>query len=187
MVTLREVLAETGDRMQKSIDALTRELNSIRTGMASPALVEHLMVEYYGVPTALNQLASISVPEPRVLQIQPWDKQSLVDVEKGILKSELGLVPNNDGAIIRITIPTLTEERRRELVRLVGKKAEEGLVSIRNIRRDYLERLRAMEKGKDLSKDEARKAQDQLQEVTDSHTRQMDDLRQSKEAEVMEV
>ena len=187
MTTEQENLAETEARMRKSVEALARELSSIRTGRASPALVEHLMVEYYGAATPLNQLASISVPEARVLLIQPWDKQVVADVEKSILKSDLGLVPNNDGSVIRINIPTLTEERRRELVRLVGQKVEDAHVAARNIRRDSLGRLREMEKDKSLSKDEGRHAQEQLQQLTDTYIGQMDDLRQNKEAEVMEV
>ncbi len=187
MVSTQDVLSETDSRMQKSIDSFKRELNSIRTGRASPALVESLMVDYYGVPTALNQMASVSVPEAQVLMIQPWDKQVLKEVEKSILKSDLGLVPNNDGNVIRINIPTLTEERRRELVRLVGRKAEEGNVALRNIRRDSLERFRKMERAKELSKDEVRRAQDQLQELTNAYIARMDALQQEKEAEVMEV
>ena len=187
MTTVQENLAETDTRMRKSVEAMSRELSSIRTGRASPGLVESLMVEYYGAPTPLNQLASISVPEARVLLIQPWDKQALRDVEKSILKSDLGLVPNNDGTVIRINIPTLTEERRRELVRLVGQKAEEAHVAVRNIRRDTLGRLREMEKDKSLSRDDGSRAQEQLQQLTDAHISQMDNLRQEKEAEVMEV
>ena len=187
MATVQEVLAETDARMQKSVDALSRELRSIRSGRASPALVENLKVEYYGTPTPLNQLASISVPEARMLTIQPWDKQALQDVQKSILKSDLGLVPNNDGEVIRINIPTLTEERRRELVRLVGRKVEEAHVAARNIRRDSLESIRAMEKDKTLSGDEGRRAQAQLQRVTDAFIAMMDQLREEKEAEVMEV
>ena len=187
MATAKEVLGEIDTRMGRSVEVLVRELNSIRTGRASPALVEDLMVDYYGVPTPLNQLASISVPEARVLMIEPWDKQSMVDVEKGILKSDLGLVPNNDGTAIRLGIPTLTEDRRRELVRLVGRKVEDAHVSVRNIRRDGLETLRGMEKDKTLSKDDGRRAQEQLQAVTDGHIREMDKLRQEKETEVMEV
>lgn len=173
--------------MQRSVDALKRELNTIRTGRASPTLVEHLTVEYYGAPTPMNQLASISVPEARVLMIQPWDKQSIKDVERSILTSDLGLVPNNDGTAIRINIPVLTEERRKELVRLVGRKVEDGLVSLRNIRRDSLENFRAMERGKELSQDESRRAQDQLQTLTNAFSDQMNRLKQDKEAEVMEV
>ena len=187
MVTVQEVLTETAPRMEKSVDSLGRDLNSIRTGRATPALVENLTVDYYSVPTPLNQLASISVPEPRVLMIQPWDKQSLKDVEKSILKSDLGLVPNNDGSIIRINIPTLTEERRLELVRLLRRKVEEAYVSVRNIRRDSLEQLRSMERNKDLSQDESRRAQEELQKLTDSYVSRMDSLREKKESEVMEV
>lgn len=187
MATPEEVLANTDSRMQRSVDALKRELNTIRTGRASPTLVEHLTVEYYGAPTPMNQLASISVPEARVLMIQPWDKQSIKDVERSILTSDLGLVPNNDGTAIRINIPVLTEERRKELVRLVGRKVEDGLVSLRNIRRDSLENFRAMERGKELSQDESRRAQDQLQTLTNAFSDQMNRLKQDKEAEVMEV
>ena len=173
--------------MRKSVEALNRELGSVRTGRASPALIEGLMVDYYGAPTALNQLATISVPEARLLMVQPWDGEALKSVEKGILASDLGLVPNNDGSVIRINIPALTEERRKELVRLVGRKVEEGHVAIRNIRRDAIEQLRRMEKEGDLSKDGLRRAQDQLQRLTDSYIGRMDSHRAEKEAEVMEV
>lgn len=187
MTTERDVLTETDSRMQRSVEALKRELASIRTGRATPALVENLMVDYYGVPTPLNQVASISVPEARVLLIQPWDKQSLRDVEKGILRSDLGLVPNNDGSVVRINIPTLTEERRRDLVRLVGRKVEEAHVAVRNIRRDGVSKFRDMEKNKDVSHDENRRAQEQLQRMTDASIGQMDMVRKEKEAEVTEV
>ena len=187
MATMEEVLADTSSRMQKSIEALHRDLNTVRTGRASPALVENIMIDYYGVPTPMNQLATISVPEARVLMIQPWDKQVMKDVEKGILTSDIGLVPNSDGTAIRINIPALTEERRKELVRMVGRKIEEGLVSIRNIRRDSLETFRSMEKNKDLSQDDSHRAQDQLQSITDGFAVQMNDIRADKESEVMEV
>ena len=187
MATSDEILLETDERMQKSVEALKRELNTIRTGRASPALVETLMVEYYGVPTPMNQLASISVPEARVLMIQPWDRQSIKDVERSILMSDLGLMPNSDGTAIRLILPIPTEERRRELVRLVGRKVEDGLVSIRNIRRDSLGEFRSMERNKELSQDESRYAQEQLQEITDAFSSQMQDMKQEKEAEVMEV
>jgi len=187
MATQTEVLADTGSRMEKSVEALNRELSTIRTGRASPALVENLTVDYYGVPTPLVQLASISVPEARSLMIQPWDKQTLKEVEKSILKSDLGLVPNNDGNLIRISIPTLTEERRKDLVKLVRRKVEEGYVSLRNIRRDSLETFRAMKGDKELSQDESRRAQNDLQQLTDSFVAQMDELQEEKKAEVMEV
>lgn len=186
MATAEDVLLETDDRMQKSVDALKRELNTIRTGRASPALVETLTVEYYGIPTPMNQLASISVPEARVLMIQPWDKQSIKDVERSILMSDLGLTPNNDGTAIRLNLPVLTEERRRELVRLVGRKVEDGLVSIRNIRRDSLGEFRAMERNKEISQDESRYMQEELQEITNAFSSQMQEMKQEKEAEVME-
>ena len=187
MATVQEVLSQTGARMNKSVDALKSDLSAIRTGRASPALIENLMVDYYGVPTPLNQMASISIPEARLLMIQPWDKQVLKEIEKGILKSDLGLVPNNDGNVIRISIPTLTEERRRELVRLVGRKVEEGHVAVRNIRRDGVDQVRQMERAGELSKDDSRRAQSQIQELTDSYVGQMDAIGQEKEAEVMEV
>ena len=187
MATVEEVLSETSSGMSRSVDALKRELGAIRTGRASPTLVESLMVDYYGVPTPLNQLASISIPEARVIMIQPWDKQAMSDVEKGILKSDLGLMPNNDGTVIRINIPMPTEERRKELVRLVGRKVEDALVSLRNVRRDGLEQFRKMEREKDISQDDGRRAQEQLQGLTDSYGEQMNALKADKEAEVMEV
>ena len=187
MATVEEILSDTDSRMQKSTEALKRELNAIRTGRASPALVESLMVDYYGVPTPLNQLASVSVPEARVLMIQPWDKQALKDVEKSILKSDLGLTPNNDGNAVRINIPLLTEERRRDLAKLVRRKVEEAHVAVRNVRRDSLERFREMEKAKDVSQDEGKRAQDQLQKLTDAYISQTDTQREEKESEVLEV
>ena len=187
MATEQNILSDTDSRMEKSVEALKRELNTVRTGRASPSLVENLMVDYYGVPTPIHQLATISVPEARLLMIQPWDKRSLKDVEKGVLKSDLGLVPNNDGNLIRISIPSLTEERRQELSRLVARKTEEGHVAVRNIRRDCLEQFRQMEKNKELSQDETRRAQDRLQKLTDSYIVQMDVVRKDKETEVMEV
>jgi len=187
MATVEEVLIEINASMQKSVEALTKDLGSVRTGRASPALVENLLVDYYGVPTPLNQIGAISVPEARSLMIQPWDKQALEDIEKAILISDLGLVPNNDGTVIRINIPALTEERRRDLVKMVGRKVEDAHVAVRNIRRDGLERLRRMERDKSLAQDVGRRAQEQLQKVTDTNISKMDDLREIKETEVMEV
>ena len=187
MATVEELMEDTELRMTGAVDALRRELNAIRTGRASPALVENLAVDYYGTPTPLNQLASISVPEARSLMIQPWDKQSLRDVERSILTSDMGLVPNNDGTTIRISIPQLTEERRRELVRLVGRKVEDAHVAARNVRRDTLDKFRKMERDKELSQDESRRAQGDLQKVTDRYIEEMDLLKMEKEEEVMEV
>ena len=186
MPTVQEIMVETEDRMGKSVAALSRELDAIRTGRASPALLDNLSVDYYGAPTPLKQIASISVPEARVLMVQPWDKQAVQAIEKGILTSDLGLVPNTDGAVIRIVIPTLTEERRRDLVRVVKSKVEDAHVAARNVRRDGLEKLRAEERGKNISRDDGRRAQTQLQQITDAHISRMDALGQDKEAEVME-
>jgi ribosome recycling factor len=149
-------------------------------------LVERLPVEYYGTPTPLNQLATISIPEPRLLTIRPWDPNALADIEKAILKSELGLTPSNDGKIIRLTIPRLTEERRQELVKIVGKRVEEGKVAIRNIRRDAIEDLRELESEKLISEDEFYRAKDDVQEVTDEFVVKMDEIGRDKEREITE-
>ena len=187
MTTIKEVLEDSDVRKKRSVEALKRDLATIRTGRASPALIENILVDYYGSSTPLNQMASISVPEARLLVIQPWDRQSLPAVERAILKNDLGLNPSNDGTVLRLAIPQLTEERRRELVRLVRKKAEDGRVEVRNIRRSILERLRALEKDKEISQDESKRAQDQLQKMTDLHIAQMDSIAEEKEKEVMEV
>ena len=180
-------LADAEARMQKAVDALKRDLATIRTGRASPALVEHLMIEYYGVPTPLNQLATISVPEARLIIIQPWDRQALSSIERGVLKSNLGLNPTNDGTVIRLPIPQPTEERRRELVKVLKRRVEEGRVAVRNVRRDIVERLRAIERNKDLSQDENQRTQGQLQQLTDANIAHIESLAAEKEAEVMEV
>ncbi len=187
MATVEEVMDDTSTRMEKSVQALKRELGSIRTGRASPALVENLMVDYYGVPTPLNQIAGVSVPEARLLMIQPWDRTAMKEIEKSIMKSDLGLMPNSDGTVVRINIPQLSEERRRDLVRLVGRKVEDGHVAVRNIRRSGLESFRSMQRNKELSEDELRRAQSDLQELTDLHIGEMDDMKKDKENEVMEV
>ena len=187
MAEVEEVLEDAGGRMEKSVGALERELGSIRTGRASPRLVENLLVDYYGVPTPMNQIASITAPEARLLVIQPWDRSALKEVEKSILRSDLGLTPNSDGAVVRISIPTLTEERRRDLARLVGRKVEDGRVAVRNIRRSGVESFRTMERNKELSEDESRRAQGEVQALTNLYIGQMDEMEKAKEAEVMEV
>lgn len=183
---IKDVLKETEERMNKAVDALRDSLVTIRTGRASPALVERLPVEYYGTPTPLNQLATISVPEPRLLTIRPWDPNALADIEKAILKSELGLTPSNDGRILRLTIPRLTEERRQELVKIVGKRVEEGKIAIRNIRRDAMEDLRELESEKLISEDEFYRAKDDVQEITDKFVVRMDEIGRDKEREIRE-
>jgi ribosome recycling factor len=184
---IEKVLAEAEQRMKKAVDALRRELVSIRTGRATPGLVDRILVDYYGTLTPINQLASISVPESRLLLIQPWDRNSLQAIEKAILKSDLGLNPSNDGQFIRLVLPQLTEERRKELVRVVHKKVEEGKVAIRNIRRDAHDRLRALEREKQVSADDQRRGQDSLQKLTDRFIHEADQLGGVKEAELMEV
>ena len=187
MTMVSEVLANSESRMQKAVEALRRDLASMRTGRANPSLVEHLQVDYHGVPMPLNQLASITAPEARLLVIQPWDRQALSAIEKSLLKSELGLTPSSDGSILRLAIPHLSEERRRELVRLVRRKTEEARVAVRNVRRDAVEKLRGMERTKEISQDESRRATDSAQKLTDSFIAQMDQLLEAQEAEVLEV
>ena len=182
-----ETHADADERMGKAVEALRRDLATVRTGRASPALVEQLRVDYYGTPTPLKQLASIAVPEARLLAIQPWDKGSLSAIEKAIQKSDLGLNPANDGTIIRLAIPQLTEERRRELVRLVHKKVEDGRVAIRNVRRDAHEMLRDLLREKEISEDEEHRAQEELQKITDRSVAAADEVGKEKEQELLEV
>jgi ribosome recycling factor len=182
-----DILSETSRKMGKAIDAMKRELATIRAGRATPAIVDHIKVDYYGVPTPLNQIATISVPEARLLLIQPWDRQALSSMEKAILKSDLGLNPSNDGNMIRLRIPQLTEERRRELIRVVRKRVEEGRVALRNVRRSALEEIRELERKKDISQDEQKRAQGRLQELTDSFIEEVDKVGSDKEAELLEV
>ncbi len=184
---IKELLSETEQRMEKAIDALISDLVGFRTGRASPALVERLSVEYYGTSTPLNQLASIAVPEPRLLAIRPWDPSTLVAIEKSILKSDLGLTPMNDGKMIRLAIPSLTEERRQELVKLVARRVEEARVAIRNLRRDAIETLREMEQEKIISEDEMYRAKDDIQELTDKTIERAEEIGKQKEDEILEV
>lgn len=181
------VLLDADSRMGKAVEALKRELNSLRTGQASPALLENLAVDYYGVPTPLNQIAAVTAPEAGLILVQPWDKQSLRDIEKSVLKSDMGLNPSNDGNVIRVPLPPLSQERRKDLVRLLKKKVEDGKISARNVRRDAMERLRSMERNKVMSQDDNRRAQDLLQMTTDSHIAQMDQVSTLKEADIMQV
>lgn len=182
-----EVLSDASTRMGKTIEALRKDLASVRTGRATPTLVENIKVDYYGTPTPLKQMATISAPEARLLVIQPWDNTTIGEIKKAILKSELGLNPSSDGNVIRLAIPPLSEERRRELVKAVHKKAEEGRIALRNIRRDALEMLRDLEKEKEISQDEQKRAQERLQEITDSFIEKAGELAQAKEAELLQV
>jgi ribosome recycling factor len=180
-------LEELRERMQKSVEVLQDDLLSIRTGRASPALVDKLQVEYYGSLTPLNQLASVAAPEPRLLVIRPWDPASLPDIERAILKSDLGLTPMNDGKLIRLNIPRLTEERRRELVKVVSRRVEEARVAVRNLRRDALQDLKEFEKEKMISEDDFYRGKDEIQELTDEIIETIDGIGQRKEEEVMEI
>lgn len=182
-----EALAEADSRMKGAVTNLEDDLATIRTGRASPALVERLDVEYYGTPTPLQQLASISAPEPRLVTIKPFDPTSLKDIERAIQASDLGLTPNNDGKIIRLNIPPLTEERRHELVKIVRARAEEARVAVRNVRRDVQNDLRESEKEKLISEDELYRAEERLQKQTDEHVESINQLSEKKEAEVLEV
>jgi ribosome recycling factor len=184
---IKDLLADTKEKMDKAIDALQGDLRSIRTGRASPALVERLKVEYYGVATPLNQLATISAPEPRLLTIRPWDASALSAIEKAIQKSDLGLTPSNDGKIIRLAIPRLNEERRQELVKVVAKRVEEGRVAVRNIRRSAMDDLRDFEKEKLISEDEMHKGRDEVQELTDKLIVEVDEVGKAKEKEILEI
>jgi ribosome recycling factor len=182
-----DLLDDLRERMAKSVEVLQDDLLSIRTGRASPALVEKLPVEYYGTMTPLNQMASIAVPEPRLLVVRPWDPSALGEIERAILRSDLGLTPMNDGKLIRLSIPRLTEERRRELVKLVSRRVEEARVSVRNLRRDALKDLQEFEKEKMISEDEFFRAKDDVQELTDEFVATIDEIGQRKEEEVMEI
>jgi ribosome recycling factor len=173
--------------MEEVIEATKKAFAAIRTGRANPALLDRIVVSYYGTPTPLNQMASISVPEPRLLVVTPWDKTAIKDVEKAILASDLGLVPTNDGTVIRIAIPTLTEERRKELVRVVRKDAEDYRVAVRNIRRDLNDDLKKMEKDGDISEDTLHRVLEKVQELTNDFIKQIDELLEAKEKEIMEI
>ncbi len=182
-----EVIDEGAKRMEKQIEYFSREMATIRAGRANPALVNELMVDYYGSPTPLNQIASIGAPEARLLVIEPWDKNAMGDIEKAIMRSDLGIMPNNDGNVIRLAIPQLTEERRRELVGLANKRAEESRVAVRNIRRDINDAIKKLEKSGEVSEDEARRLLDKTQEVTNDHIAKIDSIMEEKEREIMEV
>jgi ribosome recycling factor len=181
-----DIYQETRESMGKSIEALERELKRVRTGRASLSILDGIKVDYYGTLTPLNQMATLAVPESRLITIQPWDVSVIQDVEKAILKSDLGLTPSNDGKILRISIPPLTEERRKELVKMVHKMCEDHKVSVRNTRRDSNELLKSLKKDGDISEDEAFKAQDEVQKITDEHNKLIDDCFTKKEKEILE-
>jgi len=184
---IADVLRDAESRMEKAIDALRRDLASVRTGRANPSLVERVTVDYYGTPTPLNQMAGISVPEARLLVIQPWDRSTIPAIEKARQKSELGLNPNNDGQVIRIAIPALTEERRKQLVKVVHQNVEEGKVAVRNIRRDAIGQIRELTGERMISEDEERRGTAQIEDLTKKFVDEIDRIGKSKEHEVLEV
>lgn len=180
-------LADVEDHMQKTVEATQRSFNTIRTGRANAALLDRIMVEYYGTPTPLKSLAGISTPDASTIMIQPYDRSTLNIVEKAISMSDVGLTPNNDGTVIRLNIPPLTNDRRKELVKSVAKLAEEGKVSLRNIRRDAIDAVRKQEKSGEISEDEARDLQDSIQKLTDKYSSKVEQLQQEKEADIMTI
>lgn len=183
---IEDIYQDTRVNMDKSVEALKREFKRVRTGRASLAILDGIRVDYYGTPTPLNQMATLAVPESRLITIQPWDVSVIKETEKAILKSDLGLTPSSDGKIIRIAIPPLTEERRKELVKVVNKMCEEHKIAIRNIRRDSNEMLKDLRKDGDISEDEAFKAQDQVQKITDEKIKLLDEITKEKEQEILE-
>ena len=185
--TPETVLTDVDHKMDRASDALKRELSALRTGRATPSLIENMKVDYYGVPTPLNQIASISAPDARAIMVQPWDKAAMKEIEKSLLMSDMGFNPSNDGTNITVPVPPLNTERRQDLVKVLKRKIEDGKVSIRNVRRDGQDRLRKMEKDKDISQDQSRRAQDQLQKATDGHTKTVDQVGAAKEAEILQV
>ena len=184
---VKEIIANNEERLERSIAALKREFGSLRAGRATPSLLDKVMVDYYGTPTPVNQVAKVSVPEPRMIMITPGEKSLMHDIEKAIMKSDLGLSPNSDGTAIRLSIPQLTQERRQELVKTVGKKAEEAKVAIRNIRRDGNDAIKKLEKAKEITEDDSKKGQESVQKLVDKYIKTVDTLREAKEKEIMEV
>ena len=187
MAEIKEILSTAQTKMQKTIEVLRVDHASVRAGRASVSLLDKVMVEYYGTPTPVNQVASVTVPEPRMIVIQPWEKNLLKDIERAIMKSDLGLNPNSDGSVIRLNLPQLTEERRKELVKTVHKKAEDARVSIRNLRREANDSVKKAEKAKEITEDEAKKANDDIQKMTDKFIKEVDTVMEHKEKEVMEI
>jgi ribosome recycling factor len=187
VTVIDDFLSEASRRMDKSVEAAAHELNTVRTGRASAALLERIQVDYYGQETPLQQLATINVPEPRLLTVQPYDPSSLKAIERAVQESDLGLTPSNDGKIIRLPIPQLTEERRKELVKVVRHLGEEGKVAIRNVRRDVMHDLKELVRQGDVGDDEERRAEEKAQRLTDDHVKRVDELLKRKEDEIMEV
>ena len=184
---IKEIYSSHEEKMKKVLEALRRELSTLRAGRATPALLDKIMVDYYGTPTPISQVANISVPEPRMITIQAWEKTMIAHIEKAILKSDLGLTPNSDGVVIRLNIPQLTQDRRIELVTVVHKKTEDSRIGVRNLRRDANDTVKKLEKDKNISEDEAKKAQEDIQKLTDKYIKEVDTIMSAKEKEILEV
>jgi len=184
---VNELLKEAKHKMKKAIQIIRDELSHIRTGRASSALVENIKVEYYGIPTPLKEIANIAIPEADLIVIQPWDKSSVNDVEKAIWKEDLGLTPNNDGTVIRLSIPPMTEDRRKDIVKIVKKETESSKVAIRNIRRDINDKIKKLEKNSEISEDQSKEVFKEVQDLTDHYIKEIDEIYKEKEAEIMKV
>lgn len=184
---IKEITSSIEDKMKKTLEAMKKDFASLRAGRATPSLLDKIVVEYYGAMSPINQLANVSVPEPRLLVIQPWDKNVISDIERAIMKSDLGLTPSSDGSLIRISIPQLTQERRSDLVKVIKKKAEDARVSIRNLRREANDELKLFEKEGDISEDDNRRGQEEVQKLTDKYVKEVDLILDNKEKEIMEV
>ncbi len=182
-----QLLKKTEERMEKSLEALDREFGSVRAGRANPSILDKIVVDYYGVPTPINQMAAISVPEARMLQIQPWDASTLKEIEKAIQTADIGINPQNDGRLIRLVFPPLTEERRKDLVKDIHKMAEEGKVAVRSIRRDAIEKFKAMKKDGEITEDDLAASEKDVQNLTDKYCKEIDTLTAAKEKEIMEI
>lgn len=181
------MVQDAENKMKKTVELLVKDLSSMRAGRANPAMLDKVSVDYYGSPTPINQMANITVPEPRLLVIQPYDRSSIANIEKAIMKSDLGVNPSNDGNVIRIAIPALTEDRRKDMVKQVKKRVEEGKVALRNVRRDGNDEIKQAEKDKVISEDEGKKLLDEIQKLTDNYVKDLDRIAQAKEKEIMEV
>ena len=182
-----EILNESESNMKKTIESVKKEFASLRAGRATPALLDKIMVNYYGTPTPINQLANISVPEARLLIIQPWDKGAFAEIERAIMKSDLGITPASDGTVIRLAVPQLNQERRTELLKVIKKKAEDGRVAVRNLRREINDKLKAEQKDGSMSEDEFKRNQEEVQKLTDKYVKEIDGLLANKEQEIMQV
>lgn len=181
------VFTKTKDKMEKCLDALNRDYKAVRAGRANPAILDRVTVDYYGTPTPINQMAAISVPEPRMLMIQPWDASTLKDIEKAINTAEIGINPSNDGKVIRLSFPALTEERRKELVKDISKRGEEAKVAVRNVRRDAMDDIKKLKKDNEITEDDQKNGEKKLQDITDSYIKQVEEMVKKKEDEVLSI